>query len=79
MTKNGAATLMLGGSNTYTGGTTINSGTLMITSGGALASTGAMNLAGAGAALDISAAVSSQSIGELTGAAGTSIAMGANS
>nr|WP_278521180.1 autotransporter-associated beta strand repeat-containing protein [Brucella anthropi] len=79
LTKNGAATLMLGGSNTYTGGTTINSGTLMITSGGALASTGAMNLAGAGAALDISAAVSSQSIGELTGAAGTSIAMGANS
>lgn len=79
LTKNGAATLMLGGSNTYTGGTTINSSTLMITSGGALASTGAMNLAGAGAALDISAAVSSQSIGELTGAAGTSIAMGANS
>ncbi len=79
LTKNGAATLTLSGSNTYTGGTTINSGTLMITSGGALASTGAMNLAGAGAALDISAAVSSQSIGELTGAAGTSIAMGANS
>ncbi|KXO75778.1 hypothetical protein AYJ56_09905 [Brucella anthropi] len=79
LTKNGAATLMLGGSNTYTGGTTINSGTLMITSGGALASTGAMNLAGAGAALDISGAVSPQSFGGLTGAAGTSIAMGANS
>ena len=79
LTKNGAATLTLSGSNTYTGGTTINAGTLAVGAYGSLASTGAMNLAGAGAALDISGAVSSQSIGGLTGAAGTSIAMGANS
>lgn len=59
--KNGAATVTLTGANTYTGGTTINSGTLAIGAGGSLASTGAVNLAGAGT-LDISAGGSRASV-----------------
>jgi autotransporter-associated beta strand protein len=38
LTKNGAGTLILGATNTYTGGTTINAGTLQIGGGGATGS-----------------------------------------
>ncbi len=74
--KDGAATVTLTGANTYSGGTTINNGTLAIGAGGSLASTGAVNLAGAGT-LDISGG-GSQSIGSLAGVAGSTVALGGN-
>ncbi|MFW7359123.1 MAG: autotransporter domain-containing protein [Brucella sp.] len=77
--KQGIGTQIIAGVNTYTGGTTINAGKLMIVNGGALASTGSVDLANAGAVLDISGASWSQSIGGLTGVAGTNIALGGNS
>ena len=56
LTKDGLETLTLTGANSFTGGTTINAGSLAIGAGGSLAATGAVNLAGAGAGLDLSAA-----------------------
>ncbi|RQR45360.1 autotransporter domain-containing protein, partial [Burkholderia sp. Bp9140] len=78
LVKDGAATTTLTGANTYTGGTTINAGTLALGSGGSLASTGAVNLAGAGATFDLSGAAGAQTIGALTGAAGSTVNLGAN-
>ncbi|KGR96197.1 autotransporter domain-containing protein [Burkholderia sp. ABCPW 111] len=78
LTKNGGGTLTLTGANTYTGGTTINAGTLALGAGGSLAATGAVNLAGAGAGFDISGATGSQTIGGLSGVAGTTVALGGN-
>ncbi len=46
LTKTGAGTLTLSGSNAYTGGTTINQGTVVISGGNALANTGALTLTG---------------------------------
>ncbi|WP_186233742.1 hypothetical protein, partial [Burkholderia gladioli] len=63
---------------TYTGGTTINSGTLALGAGGSLAATGAVNLAGAGAGFDISASGANQTIGALSGVAGTTVSLGGN-
>ncbi|SFB18219.1 outer membrane autotransporter barrel domain-containing protein [Collimonas sp. OK607] len=75
--KNGAATTTLTAANTYTGGTTINAGTLALGAGGSLAATGAVNVAGASAGFDISAA-GNQTIGSLAGIAGSTVALGAN-
>lgn len=77
LVKNGTATVTLTKANTYTGETTINDGTLAIGVGGSLASTNTVNLTGAGAAFDISAA-SAQTIGALAGSAGTSVILGGN-
>ncbi|WP_197685167.1 autotransporter outer membrane beta-barrel domain-containing protein [Herminiimonas arsenitoxidans] len=74
--KSGAGTLTLTGANSYTGGTTINAGTLAIGAGGNLASTGGVNLTGTGT-LDISAS-GNQTIGRLAGVAGSSVALGGN-
>ncbi|MNR79941.1 Outer membrane protein B precursor [compost metagenome] len=74
--KSGAGTLTLTGANSYTGGTTINAGTLAIGAGANLSSTGAVNLAGTGT-LDISAG-GNQTIGTLAGVAGSSVALGSN-
>jgi len=79
LTLAGTGTQTLTGANTYTGGTTINSGsTLALGAGGSLASTGAVNLAGAGATLNLSGASGAQTLGALTGGAGTSVSLGAN-
>lgn len=77
LVKNGAATVMLTGMNTYTGGTTIYAGTLALDMGGSLASTGAVNLAASGATFDIGAA-GAQTIGALSGVAGSVVKLGAN-
>ncbi|KWF08630.1 autotransporter domain-containing protein [Burkholderia ubonensis] len=78
LVKNGAATTTLTGANNYTGGTTINAGTLALGEGGSLASTGAVNLAGTGATFDVSGATGAQTIGALSGVAGTNVNLGAN-
>jgi autotransporter-associated beta strand protein len=73
----GSGTLTLTGANTYTGPTTINAGTLAIGPGGAIAASGAVNLAAAGTTFDISTG-GSQTIGDLTGVAGSAVTLGAN-
>ncbi|WP_175785625.1 autotransporter outer membrane beta-barrel domain-containing protein, partial [Burkholderia ambifaria] len=79
VTVAGTGTQTLTGANTYTGGTTINgSSTLALGSGGSLASTGAVNLAGTGATFDVSGAAGTQTIGTLSGAAGSTVNLGAN-
>ncbi|NKI72843.1 hypothetical protein GN109_25850, partial [Collimonas pratensis] len=77
LVKQGAGTETLTGANTFTGGATINAGKLAIGAGGSLAATGAVNLAGAGAGFDISAG-GNQTIGALSGVAGSTVALGAN-
>ncbi|AOJ06751.1 autotransporter outer membrane beta-barrel domain-containing protein [Burkholderia mayonis] len=76
LTKNDSGTLTLTGANTYTGATTVNAGTLALGAGGSLAATGAVNLAGAGAAFDISGATGAVTLGGLSGVAGTTVALG---
>ncbi|NKC49506.1 hypothetical protein HED54_20915 [Ochrobactrum anthropi ATCC 49188] len=75
ITKTGWGRQTLTGTNTYTGGTTINAGTLALGAGGALATGGFVNLGAAGADFDISAA-GSQTIGALSGVAGTRVTLG---
>jgi len=75
--KQGPGTFTLSGTNTYTGGTTVNVGTLALGSGGSLAAIGTVALAAPGSSLDLSAA-GPQSIGALSGAAGSSVFLGAN-
>lgn len=67
--KTGSGILVLGGVNTYTGGTTISSGTITITNDNNLgASTGSLQIAGAGLDINTSGITSSRS-GSFTGAA----------
>lgn len=75
LTKDGSATLTLNGTNTYTGGTFINAGTLALGAGASLTSSGTVNLA-VGATLDLSAGNGTQTFGTLTG--GGTVDMGAN-
>lgn len=77
--KNGAATATLTGTNAFTGGTIVNAGTLALGAGGSLATGGRISLAGAGASFDISASGANQTIGALSGVAGTTVSLGANS
>jgi autotransporter-associated beta strand protein len=69
LTKVGTGTLTLSGSNTYTGGTTINAGTLEMRNGRALADTGTVTIAdAAGATLLVT---NSETIGSLAGGGAT--------
>ena len=76
--KQGNGVETLTGTNTYTGDTTINAGTLAISGGGTLAATAAVNVAGSGASFDISAASANQTVGALSGGGGSTVALGAN-
>ncbi len=76
--KAGVGTLILSGTNTYTGNTTINEGTLTLNGGAAIDDTGTVVLADtAGATLALGA---NETIGSLAGggAAGGSVSLGAN-
>jgi len=65
LTKNGSASVRLDTTNTYTGVTTINGGTLALNSGAAIANTGLVTLAdAAGATLQV---LVSETIGALSG------------
>ena len=69
--------LVLRGANTYTGNTTINTGTLSVAQAGALATTGTVNVAASGATFDIAGiTASSLSIGALSGSTGSVVTLG---
>ncbi|MEY3481120.1 MAG: hypothetical protein RIQ71_1895, partial [Verrucomicrobiota bacterium] len=69
LTKSGNGVLTLSGSNTYTGTTTINGGTILLTNGNALADSSTVVLSNAsGASLDVR---SSETIGSISGGGNT--------
>ena len=75
--KSTAGTVVLSGSNTYTGPTTIAGGTLALAGAGSLASASAVALTAAGAALDISGiSPTGITIGTFSGSAGSVVALG---
>ncbi len=76
LTVTGSGKTILTGINTYTGGTIVNS-TVALSAGGTLASTGAVTL-NSGSTFDISASTGSPVIGDLTGASGSIVTLGAN-
>ena len=68
--KAGAATLTLSGVNGYSGGTSINAGTLALSGSGTLgATTGALAINNSGSVLDLGG--TNQSVGNFTGTTGT--------
>ena len=74
--KSGTGALVLGGTNTYTGTTTVNGGTLALAGGSAIADTAAITLANnAGVTLRLDA---SETIGSLTGGAASGVNLQAN-
>ncbi|QDZ10109.1 autotransporter outer membrane beta-barrel domain-containing protein [Devosia ginsengisoli] len=75
--KAGSGTATFTDANSYQGGTTINAGTLALSSGGSLSVSGFVSLA-AGTNFDISGASGDRSIGDLDGAAGSTVMLGAN-
>ncbi|WP_201314939.1 autotransporter-associated beta strand repeat-containing protein [Dyella sp. EPa41] len=76
ITQGGVVTLS--GANVYTGGTAIYGGTLAIGGGGNLAGSGAVTLSFAGGTFDISSATANQTIGALSGVAGSQVLLGTN-
>ena len=73
LTKTGAGTLRFAAPMTYTGGTTVNAGTLEMISGSSLAPTGALTVNGG--TFDMSQLAANQTVGALGGTGGT-IALG---
>jgi autotransporter-associated beta strand protein len=70
LSKEGAGTLVLGGANSYTGGTDINAGTVRLGASGVLADAGAVTLANAvGVTLDVNG--KTETIGTLSGGGAT--------
>jgi outer membrane autotransporter protein len=75
--KGGTGTLTLTGVNSYTGGTLVAAGTLALAGPGQLDPGGSVSMA-AGATFDIAAASGDRTIGDLNGADGSAINLGAN-
>ena len=74
LTKTGAGELVLSGANTYTGTTTITSGTLSLGASGVLADTAALNISSSGT-LNLNG-LYSEKVGNLTAAGGATIDFG---
>ena len=68
LTKLGAGTLTLSAANTYTGGTTVNGGTLQFTGSGTLGSTSGALTVNTGGTLDLDG--TNQTVGNFTGTGG---------
>ncbi|WP_186230275.1 autotransporter-associated beta strand repeat-containing protein, partial [Burkholderia gladioli] len=65
--KIGSGTATLTGANSFTGGATVDAGTLAIGAGGSLAAGGTVNLANTGTRFDLSGANTPQTVGGLAG------------
>ena len=76
--KAGTGTSVFSWQNSYTGGTTVNAGSLHLTGNGSLASTGALAVGSAGV-FDITATNGARTVGALSGAANGRLRLGANS
>jgi autotransporter-associated beta strand protein len=74
LTKAGAGTLTLSGTNSYSGLTSIQAGTLSVANGGAIADAGSVDIAG-GATLDLA---DSETIGSLWGDSGSFVTLNAS-
>ena len=79
LAKLGGNTLTLSASNAYTGPTTVNAGTLALSGSGDIGSSSGVSLNASGARVDISAAGGDRTIATLSGVAGSSVVLGANS
>ncbi len=77
--KQGSGVMTLSGANSFTGGVMVAGGTLALTHSGALMSRNDVSLTAANATFDISGLSSGQTIGALSGVAGTKVLLGANS
>ena len=72
----GNGTLTLSGANTYTGSTTVASGTLALAGMGSIANSNGVNLSASGATFDISGTAAGATVQSLTGGVGTSVSLG---
>jgi len=76
ISKSGLSALLLTQANTYTGATTISSGTLALTGSGSIAASSGVILSAAGANLDISDTSAGATVQSLTGVVGSTVSLG---
>ncbi|WP_296341163.1 autotransporter-associated beta strand repeat-containing protein [Reyranella sp.] len=76
LTKTGLGALVLTAVNTYQGDTTINAGTLALSGSGSIASSSGLDLAAAGTTFTIEGSSGNQTIQDLSGVAGSTVALG---
>jgi fibronectin-binding autotransporter adhesin len=76
LTKQGSGTLTLSGTNTFTGVTTINAGTLALSASGSVATSSQVNVANAAGTFDISNTSAGATITTLNGVANSNVTLG---